>query len=582
MRRTKIVCTIGPASESLEVLTSLLEAGCDVVRLNFSHGTHEEHAERIKRIREVEKRTGKSVAIMLDTKGPEIRTGELHGGQIELIQGTTVVLTPDGVDGDATRISVSYPSLARDVQIGQVILLDDGLIALKVEAIQGDDVFCRVQNGGVLKNKKGVNIPGVSLNLPAVTEKDIADIHFAVDHDLDWIAASFVRKADDIFAIRRILEERGKDIGLIAKIENAEGVEHAEEILAVADGLMVARGDLGVEIPAEDVPLIQKRLIHMANLAGKPVITATQMLDSMQSRPRPTRAEASDVANAIFDGTDAVMLSGETAAGLYPVEAVQTMARIAERTEEAIKDRLGERLRQANGTISVTDIISRSACTAASTLGAAAIVTPTESGHTARMVAKYRPYVPIIAVTPHDRVARRLKLVYGVIPLIGATQSATDEMMAQAIDLAVEHKLVQRGDLVIITAGVPLREPGTTNLMKVHVIGEIVAKGQGIGDAIRTGRVCIYRSPEDRSAMQDGDILIAVQTDRDMVDLISRAGAIITEEAGLTSHAAVIGITLNIPVIVGVEGATKKFQTGMEITVDARHGHIYMGQARVL
>lgn len=582
MRRTKIVCTIGPASESLEVLTSLIEAGCDVVRLNFSHGTHEEHAERIRRIRQVEKITGKTVAIMLDTKGPEIRTGDVVGGQIELVQGQTVVLTPESIIGNAQRISVTYQHLSRDVEVGQLILLDDGLIALKVEAVQGDDVVCRVQNGGVLKNKKGVNIPGVSLNLPAVTEKDIADIHFAMDHHLDWIAHSFVRKADDIFAIRRMLEERGQDIGLIAKIENAEGVKHAEAILAVADGLMVARGDLGVEIPAEDVPLIQKQLIHMANVAGKPVITATQMLDSMQLRPRPTRAEASDVANAIFDGTDAVMLSGETAAGRYPIESVQTMARIAVRTEEALKDTLGERLRHTNGTVSVTDIISRSACDAASTLGAAAIVTPTESGHTARMVAKYRPSVPIIAVTPHDRVVRRLKLVYGVMPLLGSTQSATDEMMKEAIDLALQQQLVRRGDLVIITAGVPLREPGTTNLMKVHVIGEIVAKGQGIGESIRTGRVFVYHSPEDRSAMQDGDILIARSTDRDMVDLISRAGAVVTEEAGLTSHAAVIGISLDIPVIVGVESATEKFQTGMEITVDARHGHIYMGQARVL
>lgn len=582
MRRTKIVCTIGPASESMEMLTALIEAGCDVVRLNFSHGTHEEHAERIRRIRQVERNIGKTVAIMLDTKGPEIRTGDVEGGQIELLQGQAVTLTSEPIVGTAERISVSYKHLSRDVKVGQTILLDDGLIALKVEAIQGEDVVCRVQNGGLLKNKKGVNIPGVALDLPAVTEKDIADIHFAMDHHLDWIAASFVRKADDIFAIRRILEERGQEIGLIAKIENAEGVQHAEEILSVADGLMVARGDLGVEIPAEDVPLIQKRLIQMANLAGKPVITATQMLDSMQSRPRPTRAEASDVANAIFDGTDAVMLSGETAAGRYPLESVQTMARIAERTEEALKDSLGERLRHTNGTVSVTDIISRSACTAASTLGATAIVTPTESGHTARMVAKYRPSVPIIAVTPHDRVARRLKLVYGVTPLLGSTQSATDEMLVEAIDLALQQKLVRRGDLVIITAGVPLREPGTTNLMKVHVIGEVVAKGQGIGEAIRTGRVFVYRSPEDRSVMQDGDILIAHSTDRDMVDLISRAGAVVTEEAGLTSHAAVIGISLDIPVIVGVERATEKFQTGMEITVDARHGHIYMGQARVL
>ncbi|MDY0322822.1 MAG: pyruvate kinase [Candidatus Carbobacillus sp.] len=582
MRRTKIVCTIGPASESLEMLTSLIEAGCDVVRLNFSHGTHEEHAERIRRIRQVEKNIGKTVAIMLDTKGPEIRTGDVEGGKIELLQDQTIVLTSEPIVGTAERIHVSYKYLSRDVKLGQSILLDDGLIALKVERIQGEDVVCRVQNGGILKNKKGVNIPGVALDLPAVTEKDIADIHFAMDHHLDWIAASFVRKADDIFAIRRILEERGQEIGVIAKIENAEGVQHAEEILAVADGLMVARGDLGVEIPAEDVPLIQKRLIHMANLAGKPVITATQMLDSMQSRPRPTRAEASDVANAIFDGTDAVMLSGETAAGRYPLESVQTMARIAERTEEALKDSLGERLRHANGSVSVTDMISRSACTASSTLGATAIVTPTESGHTARMVAKYRPSVPIIAVTPHDRVVRRLKLVYGVIPLLGSTQSATDEMLVEAIDLALRQKLVRRGDLVIITAGVPLREPGTTNLMKVHVIGEVVAKGQGIGDAIRTGRVFVYRSPDDRLSMQDGDILIARATDRDMVDLISRAGAVVTEEAGLTSHAAVIGISLGIPVIVGVERATETFQSGMEITVDARHGHIYMGQARVL
>ncbi|MBE3595626.1 MAG: pyruvate kinase [Hydrogenibacillus sp.] len=584
MRKTKIVCTVGPASESPEVLERIIRAGCDVVRFNFSHGSHEEHARRVRAVRAAATRAGRDVALLLDTKGPEIRTGEVEGGAVELVEGSTFTLTPRPRLGDARGVTISYPHLAKDIAVGQTILLDDGLIALTVEAIDGDEIVCRVQNGGILKNRKGVNVPGAKLNLPAVDEKDIADIRFAIEHNFDFIAASFVRSPEDVHDVRRVLEAHGAAIDIIAKIENAEGVENAEAILAVADGLMVARGDLGVEIPPEDVPHVQKRLIALASRAGKPVITATQMLDSMQVRPRPTRAEASDVANAILDGTDAVMLSGETAAGRYPIEAVETMVKIAERADREQIARAGENGEPLPLETSITDVISRAVREAARRLGAAAIITPTESGSTARMVAKYRPTQPIIAVTPHTRVARKLKLVWGVYPLIGADHSSTDEMMKQAISRALEAGYIRHGELVVITAGVPLREPGTTNLMKIHVVGDIVAKGQGIGQGVATGRAYVYDGKREaaRKPFVPGDILIAASTDETMMEMIRQAKAIVTESGGLTSHAAIVGLSLGIPVVVGAQGATRRIPDGEEITVDARHGHVYIGQAHVL
>ncbi|GAB7388640.1 pyruvate kinase [Bacillaceae bacterium] len=583
MRKTKIVCTIGPASESVEMLKKLMEAGMNVARLNFSHGNYDEHKRRIERIRQAAQETGRTVAILLDTKGPEIRTGVLKEEPVELVQGETIVLTTEEIPGDASRVSVTYEGLPQDVRPGSTILVDDGLIELRVEKVEGTEIVCRIINGGLLKNRKGVNVPGVKIQLPGITEKDAKDIEFGIEHGVDFIAASFVRKASDILEIREILEKHGADISVIAKIENQEGVQNVDEILQVADGLMVARGDLGVEIPAEEVPLVQKRLIAKCNALGKPVITATQMLDSMQRNPRPTRAEASDVANAIFDGTDAIMLSGETAAGKYPVEAVQTMDRIALRTEQALAYR--EILNEASSgkQLTVTDAISQAVANAALDLDATAIVTPTESGHTARMIAKYRPKAPIVAVTPHEEVQRKLSLVWGVYPTTADYAESIDEMLDISVQKAIESGIVNYGDLVVVTAGVPVRESGTTNLMKVHIVGDIVAKGQGIGDGVVTGEVVVGKTAEELNVkMKEGAIMVTISTDRDMISAFEKAAAVIVEEGGLTSHAAVVGLNLNIPVVVGVKDATRLLRDGMLVTVHAARGYIYSGQTKVL
>lgn len=583
MRKTKIVCTIGPASEDPEILKRLILAGMNVARLNFSHGSHEEHGRRIDAVRQVAAELGRTVAILLDTKGPEIRTGELQGGEAELKAGDRLTLTTESIVGNAQRVSVSYERLPADVQPGSTILIDDGLIRLDVEAVEGTEIHCRVVNGGLLKNRKGVNLPGLKVNLPGITSKDADDIVFGIQKGVDFIAASFVRKPEDILEIRKILEEHDADIQVIAKIENREGLDHLDAILEVADGLMVARGDLGVEIPTEEVPLVQKEMIRKCNNLGKPVITATQMLDSMQRNPRPTRAEASDVANAILDGTDAVMLSGETAAGKYPVEAVETMDRIAQRTERALRYRDLFRQRRREQEVSITDSISQAVVHTAENLQSSAIITSTESGFTARMVSKYRPRNPIIAVTPNDRVMAKLSLVWGVYPVKGTKVTNTDEMLQVAIQSALASKYVRHGDLVVITAGVPSGQSGSTNLMKVHVIGDVLASGQGIGKQVVTGTVVIARSAEElREKMVDGAILVTPGTDRDMMEAFERASAVITEEGGLTSHAAVVGLNLGIPVIVGVENATKILTDGMEITVDSDRGQIYSGRAKVL
>ncbi|OME90843.1 MULTISPECIES: pyruvate kinase [Paenibacillus] len=471
MRKTKIVCTIGPSSESLENTKKLIMAGMNVARLNFSHGDFEEHGNRIKNIRQACEELNKTVAILLDTKGPEIRTGKLELEPIELVQDEYITLTTEEILGDKNRLSITYKELPQDVQVGSTILIDDGLIGLTVVEIQGSEIRCRIVNGGTIKSKKGVNVPGVAISLPGITEKDANDIVFGIEQGIDFVAASFVRKASDVLEIRELLKKHnGEHIQIISKIENQQGVDNLDEILEVSDGLMVARGDLGVEIPAEEVPLVQKRMIEKCNLAGKPVITATQMLDSMQRNPRPTRAEASDVANAIFDGTDAIMLSGETAAGKYPVESVLTMSRIAEKAESALNYRemfLKQRIAQDT---SVTEAISQSVAISALDLNAKAIISSTESGQTARMVSKYRPEAPIVAVTTQDRTMRRLALTWGVTPVKGEQASSTDEMFDYALQGGVKSGLVKEGDLVVITAGVPLGRSGSTNLLKVDQI----------------------------------------------------------------------------------------------------------------
>lgn len=583
MRKTKIVCTIGPASDSIEIMREMIKAGMDVARLNFSHGTHEEHRERIIKLRKAAAELGSNLAIMLDTKGPEIRTGYLEGGKAILVEGSRVVLTTEEIKGNEHRISVTYKKLPQVVQPGNTILLNDGLLCLKVLDTRENEVECEVVVGGELRDQKGVTLPGVAVDLPSLTDKDVEDINFGIDHEVDFIAASFIRRAADVIAIRRILESRDADINIIAKIESEEGVNNLNEIIKVSDGIMVARGDLGVVMPPEEVPLIQKKIIEQCNRAGKPVITATQMLESMVHSPRPTRAEASDVANAIIDGSDAVMLSAESAAGRYPVEAVKMMARIAERTEQALDyDRLLQK-RGNNLPRTITDAISHATCTTAHDLGAAAIITSTKSGFTARMVSKYRPRAPIIAVTPSERVCRKLSLVWGVQPLLAPRFESTDEMMKEAVEAALAKGLIKCGDLVVITAGVPVGVPGTTNLLKVHIVGEVLARGTGVGNRAVIGKVRICKKPEEAlEKVQTGDILVTAATDRDYIPAMRKAGAIVTEEGGLTSHAAIVGLNLGIPVVVGVEGATELLEDGAIVTVDSMRGLIYRGVTTVL
>ena len=584
MRKTKIVCTIGPASESPEVLRKLILAGMNVARLNFSHGDYEEHGSRIRNIRQAARELGRNVAILLDTKGPEIRVGKLKEEPIELVQGDTIVLTTEDVLGGKERISISYKNLPSDVAPGSTLLIDDGLIGLTVEEVRGSEIVCRINNGGTLKSKKSVNAPGVKISLPGITEKDRADILFGIEQGVDFIAASFVRKAQDVMEIRQLLEEHGAThIQIIAKIENQEGVDNLDEVLQVADGLMVARGDLGVEIPAEKVPLVQKLMIKKCNLAGKPVITATQMLDSMQRNPRPTRAEASDVANAILDGTDAIMLSGETAAGKYPVESVETMARIAESAETAIEHREILLKQSQAQQKSITEAISQAVASSALDLDAQAILTATESGFTARMVSKYRPKAPIIAVTPNEQVMRRLALIWGVVPVKGEMVSSTDDMFEMAVNAAVSEGLVHLGDLVVITAGVPVGRSGTTNLIKIQHVGEIVARGQGIGNLKAGGRVVSVRTPEEaQEKMIPGGVLVAPATDKSYMPAIRQASALITETGGITSHAAIVGLELGIPVVVGVENAVDLLKGYHDVSVNAELGVIYSGRLKYI
>jgi pyruvate kinase len=584
MRKTKIVCTIGPSSESLDNIKKLIVAGMNVARLNFSHGDFEEHGNRIRTIRQACQELNKTVAILLDTKGPEIRLGKLKEEPIDLVQGEYITLTTEEILGDINRIPITYKELPSDVHIGSTILIDDGLIGMTVVDIQGTEIKCQIVNSGQIKSKKGVNVPGVAISMPGITEKDIGDIKFGIEMGVDFIAASFVRRASDVLEIRELLERHdARHVHIISKIENQQGVDNLDEILEASDGLMVARGDLGVEIPAEEVPLVQKQMIEKCNRAGKPVITATHMLDSMQRNPRPTRAEASDVANAIFDGTDAIMLSGETAAGKYPVDSVLTMSRIAVRAESALQYReIFTKQAKAQQT-SVTEAISQAVANSALDLEAKAIVTSTESGYTARMISKYKPKSQIIAVTPVEQVLRRLQLVWGVIPVKGVSATTTDEMFEIAVKGALETGLVRLGDTIIITAGVPVGRSGTTNLIKIHNVGELIAKGQGIGSQSATGKVVIANTPEEATRkMTKGAILVAPSTDKEYMPAFEKAAAVITECGGITCHAAVVGLNLGIPVIVGVDDAMKLLSDGTEVTLYAEHGVIYSGQAKVM
>ncbi|MCG2146598.1 pyruvate kinase [Staphylococcus epidermidis] len=585
MRKTKIVCTIGPASESEEMLEKLMNAGMNVARLNFSHGSHEEHKARIDTIRKVAKRLNKTIGLLLDTKGPEIRTHNMKDGLIVLEKGKEVIVSMDEVEGTPEKFSVTYENLINDVNIGSYILLDDGLVELQVKEINKDkgEVKCDILNTGELKNKKGVNLPGVKVNLPGITDKDADDIRFGIKENVDFIAASFVRRPSDVLDIRQILEEEKAEITIFPKIENQEGIDNIEEILEVSDGLMVARGDMGVEIPPESVPMVQKDLIRKCNKLGKPVITATQMLDSMQRNPRATRAEASDVANAIYDGTDAVMLSGETAAGQYPEEAVKTMRNIAVSAEAAqdYKKLLSDRTKLVE--TSLVNAIGVSVAHTALNLNVKAIVAATESGSTARTISKYRPHSDIIAVTPSEKTARQCAIVWGVNPVVKEGRKTTDALLNNAVATAVETGRVSNGDLIIITAGVPTGEKGTTNMMKIHLVGDEIAKGQGVGRGSVVGHAIVADSASDLEGKDLSDkVIITNSVDETLVPYVEKAIGLITEENGITSPSAIIGLEKGIPTVVGVEQATKEIKSDMLVTLDASQGKVFEGYANVL
>lgn len=582
MRKTKIICTIGPASDDEEILLKLIKSGMNAARLNFSHGDYKEHGRRIELIKRLRAEEKKSIGIILDTKGPEIRTGNFRDGKTELFEGQEYIITTREVDGDNKICSVNYKKLHEDVKINDTILIDDGLIGLMVERVEEQDIHCRVLNGGPISNHKGVNVPNVKINLPAITKKDEEDIKFGIESEIDIIAASFVRKASDVLEIKKVLEKNGgEDILIVSKIENQEGVDNIDEIIKLSDGIMVARGDLGVEIPVEEVPVVQKMIIEKCNNAGKFVITATQMLDSMIRNPRPTRAEASDVANAILDGTDAIMLSGETASGKYPIEAVNTMARIAVRTEPSINHGTMLLKRQLQHAVTVPDAISIAAVAAVSQLDASALITVTQSGSTAKMVSKYKPQSGIIAVTPYEKVARRLSVVWGVYPVITEKMETTDEVVEKSVNEALNEGFVKKGELVVIAAGVPVGYTGTTNLLKVHIVGDVLVKGSGMGNTTY-GNACVVNKLEGiDEIVNDGDILVVKYLDKKYFSVLDRVSGVITEEGGLTSHTAIECISMGIPIISGAVGALNIIRTGTLITMDTRNGLVYSGRANI-
>ena len=580
MRKTKIVCTLGPATDNGDILRQLMLGGMNVCRFNFSHGDHPSHKKRLDAVLALREELGLPIATLLDTKGPEIRTGTFDPPKVELVQGQKFTLTTKEIVGSSSIASISFAGLPKDVKQGQRILIDDGLIELTVDSVTDTEIFCTVVNGGTVSNNKGINVPGVRLSMPYLSERDISDIMFGVQCDYDFIAASFVRSAADVMQIRALLDKlHCNTIKIISKIENAEGVENIDEILRVSDGIMIARGDLGVEIPLQEIPIIQKKLIDKAYKAGKMVITATQMLDSMMKNPRPTRAESTDVANAIYDGTSAIMLSGETAAGKYPVEALLTMAKIAERTESDInyaggfKDSISK-----TGNDDVTGAISHATVTTAIDLNAKAIITVTKGGGTARQISKHRPPCPIIGCSPDKKVVRQLNLSWGVTPLLIPEKFSTDELFECSTKAAEDAGLIQSGDLTVITAGVPIGVSGTTNLLKVHLTGNILVSGKGIGDTKVCSKMCVAKTEEEiAEEFESGDIIVVPQTSNRLLQFMRKARAIITEAEGVNSHAAIVGMTLGIPVVVGCKNATHILKNGTTVVVDAEKGIVYSG-----
>ena len=585
MRKTKIICTLGPSTDKDGVLRELVANGMNVARFNFSHGSYEEHKGRLDNLKAIRAELGKPVAALLDTKGPEIRLKEFKNGVEMLEAGQTFTLTTREVEGTKEICSITYKDLPQDVHEGGTIMLDDGLIKLRITNVTDTDISCEVLNSGKIKNKKGVNVPGVHLSMPYLSQRDRDDIIFGVQQGFDFIAASFVRTAQDVYDIRNLLNEYDSNIRIIAKIENREGVNNIDSILSAADAVMVARGDLGVEIDFTELPGIQKNIIDRSFSFGKPIVTATQMLDSMMVNPRPTRAEISDVANAIYDGTSAIMLSGETAAGAYPVEALKTMSAIAERTENEPHYR-DERFKDAaHGQISVSDATAHAACLTARDVNAAAIVTVSESGNTARLLSKYRPAQPIIACVMNEQVQRQLAISWGITPLMMALAHSTDELIEMSTSLAKENGYLHDGELAVVTAGVPVGVSGTTNMIKIHMIGNCLATGVGIGPegsalANATGKACVCHNLDElRAKFKPGMVLVVPSTSNEMLSYVRDAAALVVEEPGLNSHAAIAGKALLKPTIVGAAGATSHIRDGLMVAVDCAHGSVQRLQA---
>lgn len=585
-RKTKIICTLGPATDKGDVLRQLISEGMNVARFNFSHGSYEEQKGRLDKLVALREELGRPVAALLDTKGPEIRLRDFKEGKVELKAGQTFTLTTEEIEGDANRVAITYKNLPNDVKLGNRILIDDGLIGMEVVSItpvegakaEADgslpmDINCRVLNSGFVSNKKGVNVPNVELTMPYISEKDYNDIVFGVENDYDYIAASFVRTADDVLAIRQILKEKGgTDIKIIAKIENMQGVQNIDEIIRVSDGVMVARGDMGVEIPLEDVPVMQKKIIKKCYESGKIVVTATQMLDSMMKNPRPTRAESTDVANAIYDGTSAIMLSGETAAGAYPVEALQTMVRIALRTEQDINYWYRFHARHTQVDPDMTSAISHATCTMSEDLNAAAIITVTKSGRTARMVSKYRPATPIVCGCLTAKVYRQMGLCWGIHPLLLEEKNNADDLFDYAVDATEKAGYIAKGDVVILTAGVPLGVSGTTNLIKVQVAGHILVRGRGINKKKVSGNLCVCHNMNDLKQFKPGDIIVAKDTNNDMMEQIRQASGLIVEAEDMNCHAAIVGLSLDIPVLIRAEQALEFLKSSAYVELDAENG----------
>ena len=585
MRKTKIICTLGPSTDKDGVLRELVANGMNVARFNFSHGSYEEHKGRLDNLKAIRSELGQPVAALLDTKGPEIRLKEFKNGVEMLEAGQTFTLTTREVEGTKEICSITYKDLPQDVHEGGTIMLDDGLIKLRITNVTDTDIICEVLNSGKIKNKKGVNVPGVHLSMPYLSQRDRDDIIFGVQQGFDFIAASFVRTAQDVYDIRNLLNEYDSNIRIIAKIENREGVNNIDSILAAADAVMVARGDLGVEIDFTELPGIQKSVIDRSFSFGKPIVTATQMLDSMMVNPRPTRAEISDVANAIYDGTSAIMLSGETAAGAYPVEALKTMSAIAERTENEVHYRDNRLVDAGNGQISVSDATAHAACLTAKDVNASAIVTVSESGNTARLLSKYRPAQPIIACVMNEQVQRQLAISWGITPLMMALAHSTDELIEMSTSLAKENGYLHDGELAVVTAGVPVGVSGTTNMIKIHMIGNCLATGVGIGPegaalANATGKACVCHNLDElRAKFKPGMVLVVPSTSNEMLSYVRDAAALVVEEPGLNSHAAIAGKALLKPTIVGAAGATSHIRDGLMVAVDCAHGSVQRLQA---